>query len=281
MKSLKVLDLEISTKFINNDDYVSLTDLAKFKNKQDAFLIINQWMRNKTTIEFLGLWEKMNNPNFKPTEFDRFKNESGGNTFMLPPQRWINSTNAIGIISKSGRYGGTFAHGDIALEFASWISPEFRLYITTEFKRLKTLEQKELGWNLKRTLSKINYNIHTEAIKENLIPKFVTKEQINMIYADEADIINVALFNMTAKEWKSKNPDKEGNVRDYANVAELVCLVNLENLNSVYINEKISKNERLLKLNNIAIHQMKLLLNNNRIQKLEANSQLMTTNNYK
>ncbi len=226
-------------------------------------------MRNKSTIEFLGLWEKINNPNFKPTEFDRFKNQSGGNTFMLPPQRWIVSTNAIGIISKSGRYGGTFAHVDIALEFASWMSPEFRLYVMTEFERLKKLEQKQGGWDLKRLLSKINYNIHTDAIKNNLIPEAVTKKQMNIIYADEADIINVALFGMTAKEWRTKNRYKEGNIRDYANVAELVCLVNLENLNSTYINECIPQKERLIKLNQIAINQMSLLTSDTRIKKLE------------
>lgn len=277
MKKISVLEYEINTKIVNNEDYVSLTDLAKYKNKQDSFLIINQWMRNKSTIEFLGLWEKINNANFKPTEFDRFKNESGSNTFMLPPQRWINATNAIGIISKSGRYGGTFAHVDIALEFASWMSPEFKLYLVIEFKRLKTLEQKELDWNLKRTLSKINYNIHTEAIKNKLIPSVVTKKQIDMIYSNEADIINVALFGMTAKDWKIKNSDKEGNIRDYANVAELVCLVNLENLNSVYINEGIISKDRLIRLNSIAIYQMQILTNDKRIQKLENISKLKIT----
>jgi len=269
MGKLEVLDYEINTKVINNEDYVSLTDLARYVDKKDTYLIINNWTRTTSTIEFLGLWEKINNPNFKPVEFDRFRNESGGNTFRLPPQKWINATNAIGIISKSGRYGGTFAHIDIALEFASWMSPEFRLYVMTEFRRLKTLEQKEIGWNLKRMLSKINYNIHTDAIKNHLIPGIVTKKQIDMIYADEADIINVALFGMTAREWRRKNPNKEGNIRDYINVAELVCLVNLENLNSVYINEGIIQKERLVKLNSIAIHQMKLLTADNRIQKLE------------
>lgn len=269
MVKLQVLEYEINTKIINDEDYVSLTDLARYVDKQDTYLIINNWTRSTSTIEFLGLWEKLNNPNFKPAEFGRFRNESGGNTFRLPPQKWISEANAIGIISKSGRYGGTFAHVDIALEFASWMSPEFRLYVMTEFKRLKTLEQKQLGWNLKRTLSKINYNIHTDAIKNTLIPELVTKEQIDMIYADEADIINVALFGITAKEWRLKNPNKDGNVRDYANVVELVCLVNLENLNSVYINEGIIQKQRLIKLNQIAIHQMQLLTTDNRIQKLE------------
>lgn len=269
MTKLQVLDYEINTKIINSKDYVSLTDLARYVDKKNTYLVINNWTRSTSTIEFLGLWEKINNPNFKPVEFDRFRNESGGNTFRLPPQKWISATDAIGIVSKSGRYGGTFAHVDIALEFASWMSPEFRLYVMTEFKRLKEIEQKQLGWNLKRTLSKINYNIHTDAIKNNLIPEIVTKEQMNIIYANEADIINVALFGMTAKEWKKKNLNKEGNIRDYANVAELVCLVNLENLNSTYIDENIQQKDRLLKLNKIAIHQMQLLTTDDRIQKLE------------
>jgi len=279
MSKIEVLDLEIATKTIDENDYVSLTDIARYKNKKDTFLIINQWMRNRSTIEFLGLWEKLNNPNFKPTEFDRFRMEAGSNSFMLPPQRWIKNTNARGIISKSGRYGGTFAHVDIAFEFASWISPEFRLYIVTEFKRLKSLEQKKLGWNLKRTLSKINYNIHTDAIKNNLIPDIITKEQLNMIYASEADLINVALFGITAKEWERKNKNLEGNIRDYANVAELVCLVNLENLNALYINEGLSQSERIIKLNQIAIHQIKLLTEDNRIKQLEnmANNKLIET----
>ena len=227
-------------------------------------------MRNKDTIDYLGLWEKIYNPNFNRVGFEAVKNASGRNRFTMSPTKWINSVNSIGITSKSGKYdGGTYAHFDIAMEFASWISPEFKLYIVTEFKRLKQKEQKGLGWNLKRTLSKINYNIHTDAIKNNLIPKQVNQRQINMIYANEADIINVALFGMTAKEWRDKNSNKEGNIRDYANVAELVCLVNLENLNSVYINEGISQSDRLVKLNSIAIHQMTLLTVDNRIKKLE------------
>jgi hypothetical protein len=274
MNKIKVLEYEINTKIINNEDYISLTDIAKYKNKKDSFLIINHWMRSGNTIEFLGLWEKINNPNFKPTEFGRFKNESGNNAFMLPPQKWINSTNATGIVSKSGRYGGTYAHIDLALEFASWISPEFKLYIITEFKRLKAKEQKGFDWNLRRVLSKINYNIHTDAIKNNLIPTVVTKEQIEMIYASEADVINVALFGMTAKEWEEKNKDKEGNIRDYVNIVELVCLVNLENLNSVYINDKLDQRDRLIKLNKIAIHQMKLLTTDDRIEKLTTKESL-------
>ena len=266
---LQVLNYSIDMKSINDEDYVSLTDLAKYVDKKDTYLIINNWMRRTSTIEFLGLWEKLNNPDFKPAEIDRFKNESGGNTFRLPPQTWIKKTNAIGIISKSGRYGGTFAHVDIALEFASWMSPEFRLYIMTEFRRLKEAESKQCDWDLKRTLSKINYNIHTSAIKNKLIPNFITEEQKNKIYREEADIINVALFGMTAKEWKIKNPQKEGNMRDYANVAELVCLVNLENLNSVYINEGIIQSDRLVWLNKVAIEQMKLLIIDKRLNHME------------
>jgi len=241
---LQVVGYEINTRIVNNDNYISLTDIAKKVNDEEPRFIIMSWLRNRSTIDFIGLWEILNNPNFNRIEFDTVKNESGTNKFMLSPKRWIESTNAIGIISKAGKYdGGTFAHVDIALEFASWISPEFRLYIMTELRRLKEIEERQSGWNLKRTLSKINYSIHTEAIKNNLIPELVTKEQIERIYANEADIVNVALFGMTAKQWKDANPTLKGNIRDYANVAELVCLVNLENLNSVYINEGLEQKE--------------------------------------
>ena len=270
MDKLKVLEYEINTKIINQEDYVSLTDIAKKVNEDEPRFVIQNWMRNKDTIDYLGLWESIYNPNFNRVGFEAVENESGRNRFTMSPTKWINSVNSIGMVTKAGKHGGgTYAHFDIAMEFASWISPEFKLYIVTEFKRMKEKEQRGLGWNLKRTLSKINYNIHTDAIKNNLIPKEVTQNQINMIYADEADIINVALFGMTAREWKQKNPSKQGNIRDYANVAELVCLVNLENLNSVYINEGINSKDRLVKLNNIAIHQMTLLTEDNRIKKLE------------
>lgn len=270
MDKLKVLEYEINTKIINQEDYVSLTDIAKKLNEDEPRFVIQNWMRNKDTIDYLGLWESIYNPNFNRVGFEAVENESGRNRFTMSPTKWINSVNSIGMVTKAGKHGGgTYAHFDIAMEFASWISPEFKLYIVTEFKRMKEKEQRGLGWNLKRTLSKINYNIHTDAIKNNLIPKEVTQNQINMIYADEADIINVALFGMTAREWKQKNPSKQGNIRDYANVAELVCLVNLENLNSVYINEGINSKDRLVKLNNIAIHQMTLLTEDNRIKKLE------------
>lgn len=270
MNKLQVLEYEINTKVINEEDYVSLTDIAKKVNGDEPRFVIQNWMRNKDTIDYLGLWEKIYNPNFNRVGFEAVKNEAGRNRFTMSPSKWIKSVDAIGIISKSGKYeGGTYAHFDIAMEFASWISPEFKLYIVTEFKRLKEKEQRGLGWNLKRTLSKINYNIHTDAIKNNLIPEEVTQRQINMIYSDEADIINVALFGMTAREWREQNPNKQGNIRDYANAAELVCLVNLENLNSVYINEGISQSDRLVKLNSIAIHQMTLLTADNRIKKIE------------
>ena len=270
MDKLKVLEYEINTKIINQEDYVSLTDIAKKVNEDEPRFVIQNWMRNKDTIDYLGLWESIYNPNFNRVGFEAVENESGRNRFTMSPTKWINSVNSIGMVTKAGKHGGgTYAHFDIAMEFASWISPEFKLYIVIEFKRMKEKEQRGLGWNLKRTLSKINYNIHTDAIKNNLIPKEVTQNQINMIYADEADIINVALFGMTEREWKQKNPNKQGNIRDYANVAELVCLVNLENLNSVYINEGINSKDRLVKLNNIAIHQMTLLTGDNRIKKIE------------
>ena len=270
MKKLQVLEYEINTKIINQEDYVSLTDIAKKLNKDEPRFVIQNWMRNKDTIDYLGLWESIYNPNFNRVGFEAVEKESGRNRFTMSPTKWKNSVNSIGILTKAGKYnGGTYAHFDIAMEFASWISPEFKLYIVTEFKRMKEKEQKGLGWNLKRTLSKINYNIHTDAIKNNLIPKEITKEQLNKIYASEADIINIALFGMTAKEWKEKNPKIEGNIRDYANVAELVCLVNLENLNSVYINEGLNIKNRILKLNKIAIQQMTLLTTDKRIKRLE------------
>ena len=222
-------------------------------------IIIQNWMRNRMTIEFLGLWEKINNPNFNHIEFDVFRSKAGLNSFYLTPTQWMEKTNAIGIITKKGRYGGTYAHRDIAFEFASWLSPEFKLYLIKEFDRLKSEEQKQLGWDIKRNLAKINYRIHTDAIKKNLIPEKLNSKQINIVYANEADVLNMALFGMTAKQWRDNNPDKEGNIRDYANVNELVCLSNLENVNSIYINEGMSQKDRLIKLNEIAISQMQIL----------------------
>lgn len=225
-------------------------------------------MRNRNTIEFLGIWESLYNSDFKPLEFERFRKEAGLNAFTLSPKKWIETTNATGLISKSGRYGGTYAHKDIAFKFASWISVEFELYIVKEFQRLKTEEQKSLGWSVKRELSKINYRIHTDAIKQNLIPSEITKAQANIIYANEADVLNVAMFGLTAKQWHDKYPDLKGNIRDYASVNELICLSNMENLNAIFIEQGISQPERIIKLNQIAIHQMSILDNDNNERKL-------------
>lgn len=262
MKKIEVLNKEVSYYNIDNRDYISLTDIAKYKDNRSE-IIIQNWLRNRMTIEYLGLWEKLYNPNFKHIEFDVFRNKAGLNSFILSSTQWINSTNAIGIISKAGRYGGTYAHKDIAFEFASWISPEFKLYLIKEFDRLKEEEQKELGWNAKRELAKINYRIHTDAIKKNLIPERLNSYQISIVYANEADVLNMALFGMTAKDWRDKNLDKEGNIRDYADINELVCLSNLESINSIYITEGLSQNERLKRLNEIAIAQMKILTESN------------------
>ena len=259
--------------FLNKEigEYISLTDIAKYRNSLEPFSIINNWMRSRSTIEFLGLWEKLNNPYFKPIEFERFRSEAGSNYFVLSPQRWIEATNATGIISKAGRYGGTFAHNDIAFEFASWISSEFKLYLITEFKRLKQEESSklQLEWNLQRTISKINYKIHTDAIKENLIPQEITKQQTSIIYANEADLLNVALFGITAKEWREENSDKVGNIRDFATLEQLVVLSNLESINALLIQQNLSQGERLMQLNKVAITQMKSLLDNNGMKRLK------------
>jgi hypothetical protein len=258
-KKIHVQGSEIAVLKSEEQDYISLTDIAKYKT-DDTSTVIANWMRNRNTIEFLGLWETLYNPDFKPLEFEGFRNQAGLNAFTLSPQKWINTTNARGFIVKPGRYGGTYAHKDIAFKFASWISIEFELYIVKEFQRLKEEEQKQLGWSARRELAKINYRIHTDAIKENLIPKNLTPQQINYVYASEADVLNMALFGKTAKQWRSENPDKKGNIRDYANVSQLVCLANLENLNAVFINEGMKQSDRLRKLNQIAIGQMKILL---------------------
>ena len=258
MAKITVQKTDVTILKINDTDYISLTDIAKYKTT-DANAVIANWLRNRMTIEYLGLWEILYNPHFKPLEFEGFKKEAGLNAFTLSPQKWIETTCAIGIISKSGRYGGTFAHKDIAFKFASWISVEFELYIVKEFQRLKEQEQAQLGWSAKRELSKINYHIHTDAIKQHLIPQKITSQQTSMIYASEADVLNVAMFGMTALEWRDTHPNLKGNIRDYASINELICLSNMENLNAVFINEGLAQKDRLIKLNQIAIQQMNIL----------------------
>ena len=261
-KEIETLGINIVIQKKNNQDYLSLTDIAKFKNSKHSDDVIKNWLRNRFTIELLGFWEKIYNPNFNSVEFDGFRNEAGLNSFVLTPKRWIEKTNAIGIISTAGRYGGTFAHKDIAFEFASWISIEFKLYMIKEFQRLKEAEsnQQNLQWSVQRTISKINYRIHTDAIKENLIPNFLTKEQAKIIYANVADLLNVALFGMTAQEWKNQNPTLEGNVRDQASLEQLVVLSNMESINALLIQQNFTSEERILQLNQVAISQMKSLL---------------------
>lgn len=258
MAKITVKNTSVSVISANDNDYISLTDIAKYKSDEPASVIGN-WLRNRNTLEYLGIWESLYNPNFNLLEFEGFKKEAGLNAFTLSPQKWINATNAIGIISKSGRNGGTYAHKDIAFKFASWISVEFELYMVKEFQRLKEEEQKQIGWSAKRELSKINYHIHTDAIKQNLIPAEVTDKQASVIYANEADVLNVAMFGMTAKIWREQHPELKGNIRDYASVNELICLSNMESLNAVFIEQGVSQGERLVKLNRIAIQQMKVL----------------------
>ena len=263
MKTLIVKTQAINITLVDNEEYISLTDIARYKNRENPKGVIQNWIRNRNTIEFLGIWELIHNPNFKGIEFEAFKKEAGLNSFTLAPQKWIESTDAIGLVSKSGKGGGTYAHRDIAFEFASWVSVEFKIYLIQEFERLKENEQREIGWSAKRELSKINYIIHTDAIKNNLIPKELTTKQVNLVYAEEADVLNMALFGMTAKEWREKNPNKKGNIRDYASINELICLANLENTNSIFINEGMQQSQRLYKLNQIAISQMKILTKDN------------------
>ena len=261
--SAKGFAIQIYTEDFKND-YISLTDIARYKS-DEPFIVINNWLRSKDTIEFLGLWESMNNINFKPIEFDRFKNEAGSNAFTLSPQKWIEKTNAIGIVCKSGRYGGTFAHSDIAMEFASWISSEFKLYIIQDYKRLKSDENSRLSlnWNLNREISKINYKIHTDAIKTYLLND-LTESQLGFKYASEADMLNVALFNKTAKQWREENPNLKGNMRDYASLNELLVLANMESYNAVLIEKGLSQKERMIELRKLARTQMMSLekLNN-------------------
>ncbi len=253
------------------EDYISLTDIARYKDINHTDSIIQNWLRNRNTVELLGFWETIYNPNFKPLEFEGFRKQAGLNSFVMTPKKWIESTNAIGIVSKSGRYGGTFAHKDIALEFASWISIEFKLYVIKEFQRLKEEEnnREKLDWNLQRTISKINYKIHTDAIKENLIPKEISKTQASFVYASEADILNVAIFGKTAKEWKEEALENLGNIRDEATIEQLVVLSNLESINSLLIQQNLSQNERIIQLNKVAISQMISLVRNRNVQQLK------------
>jgi len=250
----------------NDEDYISLTDMVK--DIENGLSLIEKWLRNKNTIEFLGIWEEIYNPDFNSPEFEGIKNQAGLNRFILSVKQWVEKTKSKGIIAKAGRYGGTYAHKDIAFEFASWISPKFKLYLIKEFQRLKDEERKQLGWDIRRNLTKINYLIHTDAIKANLIPAELSKQQVNYIYASEADVLNMALFGKTAREWRDINPDKKGNIRDYADISQLVCLSNLENLNAHFIHEGVVQAERLVRLNKAAIQQMKLLTGANCIKKL-------------
>jgi KilA-N domain len=270
-KVINVQGTEIVIVNKNDNDYISLTDIARYKDAEHTDDIIKNWLRNRNTIELLGFWEQLHNPDFKPVEFDGFRKQAGLNSFLMSPKKWIETTNAIGIISKAGRYGGTFAHKDIAFEFASWISIQFKLFIIKEFQRLKEDENDrlKLSWNLQRTLAKVNYRIHTDAIKENLIPETLSKEQIHFVYANEADMLNVALFGWTAKQWRDANPKAVGNIRDEATIEQLVVLSNMESINAVLIHQGLPQSQRLQQLNAIAITQMKSLTANPQIQQLK------------
>ena len=263
VRKINIDDSEISVIFgLHDEDYICLTDMVKAGDNSDRTnIVIQNWMRRKDTISYLGVWENLHNPNFKSIEFDAIKNASGTNRFILTAKEWIERTGAIGIIAKSGRYGGTYAHKDIAYHFGMWLSPEFNLLVVKEFQRLKEEEQKALGWSAKRELAKINYHIHTDAIKANLVPEEISQYHRSLIYANEADVLNVALFGMTAKEWRDAHPEDRGNIRDYATINQLICLSNMENLNAVFINEGLPQGERLQKLNQIAIQQMTVLEN--------------------
>ena len=251
----------------NEQDYISLTDMVR--DIENGLVLIEKWLRNKNTIEFLGIWEEIYNPGFNSPEFEGIKNQAGLNRFTLSVKQWVDKTGSIGIIARAGRYGGTYAHKDIAFEFASWISPQFKLYLIKEFQRLKEAELQQLGWDIRRNLTKINYRIHTDAIKANLIPPELSPQQINFIYASEADLLNMALFGKTAKQWRDENPTRKGNIRDEANVSQLVCLANLETLNAHFIHQGLPQSERLKLLNHTAIQQMKLLLADKSVRLLE------------
>lgn len=261
--TIKVLDNNIT---ITPENYISLTDMLKSK---DGDFFISDWLRNRNTVEYLGIWERVHNPNFNYGEYATIRNQAGLNSYKISVKEWVNKTNAIGLRAKAGRYGGTYAHSDIAFEFGMWISAEFKVYLVKEFQRLKEVEAKELDWNVKRLLTKVNYRLHTDAIKENLIPQDLNAKQISIMYASEADVLNVALFGRTARQWRDENPTEKGNIRDYANVSQLVCLANLENLNAVFINEGYSQADRLKKLNQIAISQMKVLIEDSSIKNID------------
>jgi len=267
MAKIKVLDSDITVIKVNDEDYISLTDMLKAK---DGDFFISDWLRNRNTVEYLGIWEKIHNPSFNYGEYAIITSRAGLNSYKLSVKEWSAKTNAIGLVAKAGRYGGTYAHKDIAFEFGMWISAEFKIYLIKEFQRLKEDEQKQLGWDIKRNLTKINYRIHTDAIKENLIPKQLVPAQISYVYASEADILNVALFGMTAKQWSEVNPSLKGNMRDYADVYQLVCLANLESLNAHFIHENIPQDLRLKKLNEVAIKQISILLSDDTMKKLES-----------
>ncbi|MCZ2392322.1 MAG: KilA-N domain-containing protein [Chitinophagales bacterium] len=256
MAKITIKDTEVTIIQVDKTDYICLTDMIKAK---DGDFFVTDWLRNRNTLEYIGIWEQVNNPDFNYGEFAIIRNKSGLNNFKISVKEFAERTNAVSLQAKAGRYGGTYAHKDIAFEFAMWISPEFKIYLVREFQRLKEEEQNQLGWTAKRELTKLNYHIHTDAIKHNLIPKELSSAQTSIIYANEADVLNVALFGMTAKQWREANPNLKGNIRDYATINELICLSNMENLNAVFINEKLPQKERLIKLNKIAIQQMSIL----------------------
>jgi len=268
-RNLQVKNSNITVITQNEIDYINLTDMTV--SFREGSGLIGKWITNKNTLEYLSVWEKINNTNFNYTEFGVIEQEAGTNRFIMSVGQWIDRTRAIGMIVKAGRYGGTFAHKDIAFHFAMWLSPEFQIYLVNEFQRLKDEENDrlKLNWDLQRTLAKVNYHIHTDAIKDNLIPKEITKQQIGLVYASEADLLNVALFGMTAKEWRDKNSDKKGNIRDYAIIEQLVVLSNIESINALLIQQGLSQNERLIQLNRVAMTQMKSLVENKAIKKLK------------
>ena len=259
MAKIKVQDTEVTITRINGEDYICLTDMIRAK---DGDFFVTDWLRNRNTLEYIGIWEKVYNPNFNCGEFAIIKSQAGLNRFKISVKEFVERTNAISLQAKAGRYGGTYAHKDIAFEFAMWISPEFKIYIVKEFQRLKEEEQRQIGWSARRELSKINYRIHTDSIKRNIIPEEVTPQQASIIYAHEADVLNVAMFGMTAKQWREANPDKKGNIRDYTTINEIICLSNMENLNALFIDQELPQGERLIKLNQIAIQQMRVLEDN-------------------